>query len=129
METKFFQLPEGQTTLVVLEQGVVRGFVLDASARWSLGRESVDNRPEITLQSSVASRRHGEFIQVDDQWFYYDRGSLNGTVYNGKKIHGGMNGRARPVMLQNGDVLRIDHSTACRSDPRGAWTVFSSGRI
>lgn len=129
METKFFQPPEGQTTLVVLEQGVVRSFVLDASARWSLGRESVDNRPEITLQSSVASRRHGEFVQVDDQWFYYDRGSLNGTVYNEKKIRGGMNGRARPVMLQNGDVLRIDHSTAGRSDPRGVWMLFSTERI
>lgn len=129
METKIFQPADSETTLVVLEQGVIRCYGLDEAVRWSLGRETMDNKPDIPLKSSVASRRHGELILIDGQWFYCDQGSLNGTLYNGKKIKSGINGRVRPIMLKNGDVLRIDRSTANPSDPRGVWMLFSTEKI
>lgn len=129
MKIQNFQPPTDQTTLVILEQGDVQCYRLDEAAQWSLGRKTPKNNPDIALKSSVVSRCHGTFLLVDDQWFYCDQGSLNGTVYNGKKVRCGLNRRIMPVMLKNGDVLRIDHSSAGKSDPRGVWMLFSTERI
>ena len=129
METQNFHPTDSRTVLIVLEQGSISCYGLDAGIRWSLGREATGNTPDIPLKSPVASRHHGEFVLVDDEWFYFDRGSLNGTLYNGKKIKGGINGRINPIMLANGDVLRIDRSVTSQSDPRGVWMLFSTENI
>lgn len=129
MKMRNSQIPAAQATLIVFEQGSVRCCSLEGASQWSLGRKTKENHPDVVLNSSVVSRCHGIFLLVDDQWFYCDQGSLNGTVHNGKKIRCGLNGRIMPVMLHHGDVLRIDHSSAGNSDPRGVWMFFATEKI
>lgn len=129
METKQFQSTSDQINLVVLEQGRIRCYGMDSGNRWTVGRTTAQNTPDIPLASPIASRTHGEFVMIDGQWFYCDLGSRNGTLYNGVRIQSGLNGRVRPVMLENGDILRIDHSEAGRADPRGVWMLFSTENI
>ena len=129
METKQFQPAADQTNLVVLEQGRIRCYGMDSKARWTMGRVAAGNTPDIPLTSRIVSRMHGEFILIDGQWFYCDLGSRNGTLHNGVKIRSGLNKRVRPVILENGDILRIDRSEVSRSDPRGVWMLFSTESI
>lgn len=129
METEQFQPASDQINLVVLEQGTVRCYGLDSRNRWTLGRVTKQNTPDIPITSPIASRKHGEFIMIDGQWFYCDQGSLNGTLYNGAKIQSGLNRRVRPIMLENGDILRIDRNEANKTDPRGVWMLFSTKSI
>lgn len=129
METKPFRPTSSGPSLVVLEQGQVRRYELEGKECWSIGRTATGNVPDIPLSSPIASRTHGEIILVDSEWFYFDRGSLNGTLYNGTKVKKGLNDRICPVMLKNGDVLQIDRSNADKADPRGVWMLFSTENI
>ncbi len=91
--------------LVITEGGEVRCVVLDGRPRWTLGRETPANRPDIPLYSAVAGRTQGELIRVGDSWFFCDGGSVNGTFCKGKRLGGGRT--VRPVMLEDGDVLSV----------------------
>lgn len=129
METKQFQPAPDQVNLVVLEQGSIRCYNMESRSRWTVGRTTARNAPDIPLTSPIASRTHGEFVMIDEQWFYCDLGSRNGTLHNGVRIRPGLNRRVRPVMLENGDILRIDRSEAGGTDPRGVWMLFSNESI
>lgn len=129
METKQYQPDANQINLVVLEHGSVCCYGMDSKSRWTLGRTTSQNTPDIPLTSQIVSRLHGEFVMIDGQWFYCDLGSRNGTLYNGIKIRSGLNRRVYPVMLENGDVLQIDYSEAGKTDPRGVWMLFSTENI
>lgn len=129
MRTVMYQPAFGCPGLVVLEMGSVRYYDLAGQTRWTIGRAASDRMPDIRLTSPVASRTHGEIVLVDGEWFYLQQSKTNGTLYNGTKIKSGLNGRIRPVLLKNGDVLRIDHSEADRADPRGVWMLFSTQSI
>ena len=127
METKMFQSTSSDPCLVVLEHGQVRHYKLEGKKQWTIGRTVTGNIPDIPLSSSIAGRIHGEIALVDNEWFYFDLGSINGTFYNGAKIKKGMNDRVCPVMLKSGDVLRIDNKS--KTDPRGVWMLFSTENI
>lgn len=129
MKTTLFQSISGNPSLVVLEKGRIHRYNLDDRVRWTIGRITADHVPDIPLTSPIASRNHGEFALVDGEWFYFDRGHTNGTLYNGTKIKSGLNGRIHPVLLKNGDVLRIDKSGIGKADPRGVWMLFSTEHI
>lgn len=105
---KPFDSSHGKIILAVREFGRTRRIVLDAQERWRLGRATPENRPDIPLKSQIAGRAHGEFLLIDGQLFYVDKGSTNGTFLNGKKIAAGLKGRANPVLLNDGDALQID---------------------
>lgn len=113
--------------LIVFERGEVCRIRLDSRARWTLGRETPENTPDIPLRSAIAGRTHGEFVHVGNGWFYCDGGSLNGTFYNGKKLVSGR--RVRPVRLHSGDVLRIDYSDLSTPDSRGVWMLFTTEQM
>ena len=98
----------GKITLYVRELGRTKRFALEEREKWSLGRATPENKPDIPLKSQIAGRSHGEFLLVDGQLFYIDRGSVNGTFHNGKKLAAGLRGRANPVLVSDGDVLQID---------------------
>ena len=91
--------------LVVIENEKLSCYRLDDRLVWSLGRPSNGNIPDISLNSSTVSRRHGEFRNTDGVWFYLDFNGTNGTVYNGKHIDPARNGKIRPVCLSDGDIL------------------------
>lgn len=129
METRPFMPASGGPSLIVLEQGGIRRFDLAAQGRWAVGRAAAGCAPDIPLMSAIASRTHGEISAVNGVWLYLDRGSLNGTLYNGQKIRPGRDGRIYPIPLKDGDILRIDQSKAGQADPRGVWMMFTTQRI
>lgn len=54
---------------------------------------------DIFLADANASRRHAEFLRIDDEWYVQDLESTNGTMVNGQKVD-----RAR---LNDGDVVEV----------------------
>lgn len=105
--------------LVITEGDKVRHVGLDSRPRWTLGRETPANTPDIPLHSAIAGRTQGQLIRVGGRWFFCDGGSINGTFYRGKRLGGGRN--IRPVMLESGDILSVG--------PGGAdahiWLLFT----
>lgn len=95
----------GTARLVITEENKVRCVELDSRPRWTLGRVTPANAPEIPLYADVAGRNQGQLIRVNGRWFYCDGGSTNGTFYNGKRLGGGRN--IRPLMLESGDILSV----------------------
>lgn len=107
--------------LIITEGDGVRCVGLDSRPRWTLGRETPANIPDIPLYSAAAGRTQGQLIRVGGRWFFCDGGSVNGTFYKGKRLGGGRN--IHPVMLESGDVLSVG--------PGGpdayVWFLFTTG--
>lgn len=91
--------------LILIENGQIFSYSLDDKNSWEVGRPSKDNIPDIKLHSSTVSRKHGKFQNMDGVWFYLDHKGKNGTVYNHKHLAAGLNGRIKPVMLNDGDTF------------------------
>ncbi len=127
METMPYIAKTGKASIVIFEKEKIRTFILDSRKQWSVGRETPVNIPDIVLYSEIAGRQQGQLVYVGEQWFWVNGESRNGTYYNEKKIHAEKNGSIRPVMLNNGDVLRIDSSDF--SSPNGVWILFTTDNI
>ena len=54
---------------------------------------------DICVEDANVSRRHAEFIRIDDAWYVQDLESTNGTKLNGRPVD-----RAR---LSDGDVIEL----------------------
>lgn len=120
-----FDADDDGSSLIVLEGGAVRTYRLEGRQRWTMGRRTPDAEPDIPVDSVIVSHEQGVFYRERGLWFYYDAGSLNGTWHNNAKVWLGHHAQSRPVLLRNGDVLRVDQKDAARSDPRGVWMYFS----
>lgn len=96
--------------LIVLENEQVFSYMLDSRSIWFLGRKEANGKEEeITLSSGIVSREHGELRCIENQWFYVDNPqNKNGTYHNGVIISRPLFGIRQPVLLEDGDVLRID---------------------
>ena len=112
--------------LIVIENGQINTYLLDDKLQWNVGRPSKENKPDIKLHSSTVSRKHGSFRNVDGIWFYVDGNSKNGTVYNKKRIKSGLNGRVKPVMLSDGDILVFGGGDEEVINSATIWTMFSN---
>ena len=90
-------LPAGSALLVV-KRGPNAGsrFLLDRSTT-SAGRHPDS---DIFLDDVTVSRRHAEFLHVNDGYQLRDVGSLNGTYLNRERIES-------EAALENGDELQI----------------------
>jgi len=126
MDTMLFTAPQREAALVVLEQGKVRIVRMGGRSRWTLGRAAGGITPDIPLQSPIASRRHGEFLNHEGSWYYKEGGSINGTIYNGRFMGPETGGKTRMTALKNGDILRIDYKDLNRPDDRGVWMLFTT---
>lgn len=115
---------ENGATLVVIENGRIQNNLLIDKLKYTIGRCTSDSKPDITLFSKIAGRNHAEIINIGEDFFYVDKGSINGTYYNGKKIRKGFNGSVTPILLRNGDVLRIDSENLNNPDARGVLMMF-----
>ena len=115
--------------LIVIENGQISTYLLDDKLQWSIGRPSKENKPDIKLYSSTVSRKHGSFRNMDGIWFYVDGNGKNGTVYNKKRIKAGLNGRVKPVMLSDGDILVFGGGDEEVINSATIWTMFSNGDI
>ena len=126
--------------LIIIENGQLTSYQLDDKIEWEIGRPSKGNTPDIKLHSTTVSRKHGKFQNMDGVWFYIDHNGKNGTVYNRRHISTGLNGRIKPVLLNDGDVFVFGGSNEavinCKTvlglyitrDYQDAWrTVDSKG--
>jgi len=86
----------------------------------SVGRENTD----LIIHSSIVSRRHGVFFVNDGKCWYRDCNSRNGTYVNGAKLKKYDDNWSEPVMLQDGDILKIDRSEASESHPEAVEILF-----
>lgn len=114
------------SNLIVIENGQIKTYLLDDKLQWDIGRPSKENKPDIKLYSSTVSRKHGSFRNMDGIWFYVDGNGKNGTVYNKKRIKVGLNGRVKPVMLSDGDILVFGGGDEEVINSATIWTMFSN---
>lgn len=112
--------------LVVIENGILSTYLLDDKLVWEIGRPSKENEPDIKLYSTTVSRKHGKFQNMDGIWFYLDNNGKNGTVYNNKHIKAGMNGRVKPVMLEDGDVFVFGGGEEAIISCKTIWAMFTN---
>lgn len=91
--------------LIIIENGQLFSYDLDDKNSWEIGRISKGNVPDIKLHSITVSRKHGKFQNMDGVWFYLDYKGKNGTIYNHKHLEAGLNGRIKPVVLNDGDTF------------------------
>lgn len=113
------------SNLIVIENGQIRTYPLDNKLQWEVGRPSESNKPDIRLYSATVSRKHGRFQNMDGIWFYLDGNGKNGTVYKKKKLRAGLNGRVKPIMLSDGDVLVFGGGEEEVINSATIWTMFT----
>lgn len=113
-------------TLIIIENGQLSTYSLDDKLSWEVGRPSKDNFPDIKLYSSTASRKHGRFENKDGVWFYIDYNGKNGTVYKGRKISQGLNGRLKPILLNDGDIFVFGGGEEAVIDAKTIWAMFTT---
>jgi len=114
-----------QNNLIVIENGRLQTYALDDRPMWELGRAAGDHLPDIRLHASTVSRRHGKFQNMDGVWFYVDLKGKNGTVYNGKHLEPGLNGRVKPVCLNDGDTFVFGGGETEVIDSRTVWALYT----
>ncbi len=129
MQTTSFESASNEFNLVVLEQGKIKSYCFVFTEKLTIGRATPVSNPDIPLSSPIAGRSHGEFLMIGSQIFYCDKGSKNGTFYNGRKIKQGIKKQINPIMLSSGDILRIDYEDLSKPDPRGVWMLITSNAI
>ena len=113
-------------SLIVIENGQLSTYSLDDRLEWEIGRPSKDNRPDIRLCSTTVSRKHGRFHNMDGIWYYVDYNGKNGTVYNGKHITAGLNGRIKPVIVSDGDIFVFGGGNEAVINCKTIWAMFST---
>lgn len=94
-------------TLLLLEDGQVKTYVFTDKERILYGRKAPENEPDIPSGSLAVGREHGLFLRINDSWFYCDMGNINGSFIHGKKVNPGINGRMVPVLLNDGDSIKV----------------------
>lgn len=62
------------------------GFIASYPLKYltTIGRNSSQGTSDIAVDSPIISRRHGEFVLSDGEYFYKDLDSTNGTYVNGR---------------------------------------------
>lgn len=94
------------------------------SGRKVLGRKELRSAADILIDSKIVSGKHGVFWQEKDRFFYKDTRSLNGTYINGQKLQLFDGNGSEPVLLHNGDILRIDRKTLDKPHPEAVTMIF-----
>lgn len=132
METQKYIAQTSGASLIVLEDDQIRVLSLDTRPDWAIGRydPGMPNTPDVLFTSKIVSREHGWIRNIDDQWFFVDNPkNLNGTFHNGVKVPRPKTGTKTPIMLENGDVLRIDNEDLNRVSAQGVLMLFTTATI
>ena len=97
----------GQALLLILDKsGQV--YAERLSNHCTIGRKYANSPVDICLDSSIVSKKHGEFIRGRDGISYRDTESRNGTYLNQTLFRRDQPLGTPSIKLKNGDVLRID---------------------
>ena len=132
METQKYIVQASGASLIVLEDDQIWVYSLDARPEWKIGRydPGIPNTPDILFTSKIVSREHGWIQNIDGQWFFVDNpNNLNGTFHNGMKIPRPKHGQKMPIMLESGDVLRIDNEDLNHVSSQGVLMLFTTATI
>lgn len=113
-------------TLIILDTRN-RPVVVPLHGSMTLGRVYDKSTCDIRVQSRITGRRHGEFVysELYGEYYYIDDNSMNGTYLNGKKLPSQEGGQPAAYRLQEGDVLRIDHSWLEDPHPEAVLMIFT----
>lgn len=125
-ETVLYSAPQtaDSATLYVLDKSLrVQEYALSDYIK--IGRETPDSKVDVPLNSSIASRNHGEIQQMEGVYYYRDMDSLNGTYING--VLYGKNSPNKVRRLENGDVLRIDQKNLNHTHSDAVLIIFLLG--
>ena len=132
METQKYTAQISGASLIILEDDLIRVCSLDSRPEWKIGRYDSDipNTPDILFNSKIVSREHGWIQNIDSQWFFVDNPqNLNGTFHNGVKVPRRKDGMKTPVMLESGDILRIDNEDLNHASAQGVLMLFTTATI
>lgn len=110
--------------LIVSENERTHVYDLDTRSKWEVGRPYKEIDPDIKFYGKSVSRKHGRLQNIDGFWFYLDTNRKNGTRYNGKLIEPGINGRIKPVMLEDGDILEFGCGEKCSDGSKPAVAKY-----
>ena len=100
--------------------------VIKLEKNMTLGREAINNEPDIVMNSPIVSRKQGEFILREDGFYYEDAGSFNGTFINGVLYGKDSDKGSGPVKLNDGDVIRIDCRDSKKSHKDSVVILYST---
>ncbi len=114
-----------ENNLVVIENGKLTSYELDNKLKWTVGRDTPEKSPDISLSTLTVSREHGYFENKGGIWFYMDNYGKNGTVLNGKHLIEGLGGKVKPVMLADGDVLIFGGGEQAVINNKTVWAMFT----
>lgn len=129
METQLYRPQASGARLVILEQEQLRVCELDVQTSWRIGRYDPAslNPPHIPLSSNIASREHGQLVNLDGRWYYLDNPkNLNGTFHNGVKLPKSPTGQPQWTPLESGDVLRIDNDDLDHVNSQGVFMLYTT---
>ena len=107
--------------LVVIENGLLKSYILDDQAEWPVGRAAIGG---IRMTVPTVSRQQGLFCNMNGIWFYIDGKAKNGTFLNGTMLKAGIGGRQKPVLLKHKDVLLFGAGQEPVIDSRVVWSLF-----
>lgn len=71
----------------------------------TIGRSSSQETSDVAVDSPIISRKHGEIVLSDGEYFYKDLDSTNGTYVNGR-LYGKSSTSVAP--LSNGDIISFE---------------------
>ncbi len=100
--------------------------VINLRGTMKIGREVPGNKPDISVNSPILSREHGEFSADMHGFYYRDCDSFNGTYINGVLYEKNANPCDAPIRLKDGDVIRIDSRDARKSHDGAVTMIFST---
>lgn len=100
--------------------------VVPLNGSMTFGRIFDGEQCDVTAQSSITGRRHGEFVYDADEcaYFYIDNNSLNGTYLNGRRLAPYNSRGSRPARLHDGDILRIDRDPSQSPHPDAVIMIY-----
>ena len=120
MEYNFFTVIEGND---------IETYNLDDKAKWSIGRPSKGNVPDIKLHSITVSRKHGLLYNSDGLWMYRDGYGKNGTIYNEVKVKKTINRAGDeiedPIILDNGDTFIFGGADVPVLDSKTVFALYT----
>lgn len=95
----------------------------------TFGRFGATPSCDITAQSSVLGRRHGEFVYDGEEgrYYYIDNNSLNGTYINGYKLTSYNARGSKAFRLKDGDILKVDSPPGSVPHPEAVIMIFELG--
>ena len=95
----------------------------------TIGRASQQSKSDITINSSIVSRLHGEIANVNGKYYYRDLDSTNGTYVNGK-LYGRQEIAAQSaVQLEDLNVITFDIKEGERHHPERIFGLFTTTPI